>query len=361
MSDWRLAVDTYCGNSTWHNGAAACVLGSFISQGINETCQTDKKTGKYCNDIINSFTLFETIDKMPNNELCSDCCVGRLKMMDSFYEDALRQAVKRCSLSNQPTTAKDSKAGDTCDSLAIKYRVSSAAIFIGNCDILDCNDMVEGVKICLPLQCKTYKLEEDDTCMSVADATGLDQGDIRPLNPWVYELCGNLESAAETLGRVICITPPGGKFDHDVNTTSSDPAYSEYTDKAISPPSGATLANKTIKDCGRWYTVQKGDNCARILVQHHISLALFTQANPSVSQDDCDTDLIPGRTNYIGPTKEAFAAKPKPIPHHWRFGCFAREADTTNSTVLTLDGISHVKPMSIIAYQSYCFQQGWTV
>ncbi|KAJ3466400.1 hypothetical protein MRS44_007058 [Fusarium solani] len=388
--DWRLAVDTYCGNSTWHNGAAAGVLGSFISQGINETCQTDKKTGKYCNDIIYDFTLSETIDKMPNNELCSDCYVGRLKMMqaspfsyynkDSFYEDALEQAVKRCSLSNQPTTAKDSpfppepsepafclsdvtyttKAGDTCDSLALKYSVSSAAIFIGNPGIQDCNDMVEGVKICLPLQCKTYKLEEDDTCMSVADATGLDQGDIRPLNPWVHELCGNLQSATETLGRVICITPPGGKFEHDVNNTSSDPAYSEYADKAVPPPKGATLAEKTTEKCGRWYTVQKGDDCARVLVQHHISLSLFTQANPSVSQDDCTTDLLPGRTYCVGPTKEAFAAEPKPIPY-WRFGCFAREADTTNLTVLTLDGINHVKPMSIIACQSYCYQQGWTV
>ncbi|KAM5345868.1 hypothetical protein ACJ41O_011729 [Fusarium nematophilum] len=389
MSDWRSAVDTYCGDATWHNGAAAGVLGSFISQGINETCQTDKKTGKYCNDIIYDFTLAENIDKMPTKELCSDCYVGRLKMMqaspfsyysrDSFYEDALKQAVKRCSLSNQPTTAKDSpfppgpskpafclsdvtyttKAGDTCDSLALKYSVSSAAIFIGNPDILDCNDMVGGVSICLPLQCKTYKLEEDDTCMSVAYATGLDQGDIRPLNPWVHELCGNLRSAAETLGRVICITPPGGRYEHDVNNTSSDPAYSEYADQAVPPPSGAILAQKTTQDCGRWYTVQKGDDCARVLVQHHISLPLFAAANPSVSQDSCTANLIPGRTYCVGPTREEEEAKP--IPPHSRFGCFAREADTENRTVLTLAGVNHVEPMSIIACQSYCLQQGWTV
>ncbi|KAF5660662.1 putative glucan 1,3-beta-glucosidase [Fusarium heterosporum] len=391
ISDWRSAVDTYCGTSTWPNGASAGVMGSFISQGINETCQTDKKTGKYCNDIINKFTLSESIDKMPNSELCSDCYVGRLKMMqaspysyygrDTFYEDALKQVAKRCSLSNQPTTAQDSpfppepsepafclsdvrytsKVGDTCDSLALKYSVSSAAIFIGNPDILDCNDMVTGISICLPLQCKTYELEKDDTCMSVAAATGLDQGDIRPLNPWVHELCGNLRSATKTLGRVICITPPGGKFEHNVNNTNSDPAYPEYADKATSPPTGATLAEKTTEKCGRWYTVQKGDDCARVLVQHHISLPLFTQSNPSVSQDDCTADLIPGRTYCVGPTKEAFAVESKPIPPHSRFGCFAREADTTNRSVLTLDGIDHVKPMSIIACQSYCFQLGWTV
>ncbi|KAH7163648.1 hypothetical protein DER46DRAFT_625780 [Fusarium sp. MPI-SDFR-AT-0072] len=100
MSDWRSAVDTYCGNATWHNGAAAGVLGSF----------TDKKTGNNCNDVIYNFTVSETVDKMPTNELCSDCYISRLKMMqstpfsyynrDSFYEDALKKAVKQCSLSN---------------------------------------------------------------------------------------------------------------------------------------------------------------------------------------------------------------------------------------------------------------------
>ncbi|KAG5827303.1 hypothetical protein H9Q74_002592 [Fusarium xylarioides] len=391
ISDWRSAVDTYCGNATWYNGAAAGVLGSFVSQGINETCQTDKKTGKYCNDVIYNFTLSESIDKMPTNELCSDCYVGRLKMMqaspfsyynkDPFYEDALKKAVKRCSLSNVPTTAKDSpfpsepsepefclsdvtyttKAGDTCDSLAIKYSVSSAAIFIGNPGIMNCTDMVEGVSICMPLQCKTYKLQENDSCMSVAYFTGLQQDDIRLLNPWVHELCGNLQSATIVLGRVICTTPPGGEYDHDVNTTNSDPAYSEYADKAVPPPSGATLATDTTKDCGRWYTVQKGDDCARVLVQYHISLPLFIQANPSVSEGSCTTDLVPGRTYCVGPTKEVLTKRLKPIPPHTRFGCFVREADTTNRSVLTLADAQHVKPMSIVACQSYCLKQGWTV
>ncbi|KAF5711568.1 putative glucan 1,3-beta-glucosidase [Fusarium globosum] len=253
------------------------------------------------------------------------------------------------------------KAGDTCDSLATKYSVSSAALFMGNPGIINCTNIVEGVNLCLPLQCKTFTLDKGDSCMSVAAVTGLDQGDIRSLNPWVHPLCNNLQDGTETLGRVICITPPGGKYEHDVNTTNSDPAYSEYADKAVSPPSGATLAEKTIKDCGRWYTVQKGDNCAVVLVQYHISLPLFIQANPSVSEGTCTTDLAPGRTYCVGPTKEAFAVKPQPVPPFHRFGCFAREADTKNRTVLTLAKAEHVKSMSITACQSFCLQRGWTV
>lgn len=67
--------------------------------------------------------------------------------------------------------------------MALKYSVSSAAIFIGNAKIVDCNDMVEGVKICLPLHCKIRKLEESDACMSVANARGLDQGGNSSLSP----------------------------------------------------------------------------------------------------------------------------------------------------------------------------------
>ncbi|RSL41294.1 hypothetical protein CEP53_012846 [Fusarium sp. AF-6] len=384
--DWRSAVDTYCDDSKWENGAPAGVMDSFISYGINETCQTDKKTGKNCNDVILNFSDTDTLDKMPNSELCSDCYVSRLKMMQAspysyykkepFYQDALKTAVSRCSLSNQATTAKDSpfpsklaepifylsdvkhtiQSGDTCDSLAIKYSVSSAAIFMGNPDILDCNDMVQGVSICLPLQCKTYKLQAGDSCMSVSASTGLQPADIRFLNPWIHELCGNIRSAQETLGSVICVTTPGGKYEHDVNNTSSDPAYSEYADKAVPPPKGASLAEKTTEECRRWYTVQKGDDCAVVLVQHHISVPLFIAANPSVSRDNCTADLIPGRTYCVGPTKKAFEPQTE-IPPHWRFGCYAREADTTNHAVLTLDEVFHVEPMSIIACQSYCLSQ----
>ncbi|KAL6401099.1 putative glucan 1,3-beta-glucosidase [Ilyonectria robusta] len=49
ISDWLKAVDTYCTGLTWEDGTSPGILGSFISYGINETCQTDKKSGKYCN------------------------------------------------------------------------------------------------------------------------------------------------------------------------------------------------------------------------------------------------------------------------------------------------------------------------
>lgn len=161
--------------------------------------------------------------------------------------------------------------------------------------------MAEGVTICLPLQCSTYELKSDDTCMTVAIATGLQPDKIRLLNPWIHELCGNIQTATITLGSIICTTTPGGKFEHDVNTTNSDPAYPEYAAEVVPPPCGANLAEGTTKDCGRWYTVQNGDDCARVLVQNHISLILFSVFNPSISRRNCTADLVPGLTYCVGP------------------------------------------------------------
>ncbi|KAF5648626.1 putative glucan 1 3-beta-glucosidase [Fusarium sp. NRRL 52700] len=202
ISDWLSAVGTYCGDSKWENGAAAGTIGSFISYGINETCQMDKKTGKYCNV-----------------------------------------------------------------------------------------------------------------------ATGLQPDTIRLLNPWIHELCGNIQTATEILGRVICTTTPGGKFDHDANSTSSDPAYSDYADKPVSPPKGTTVAQGTTEYCGQCIT------------------SAFLSLPPPTHlfhKDTCSSDLIPGQTYCVGPTKDAFADR-TPIHPHWRYGCYARQQDTGNHIVLILD------------------------
>ncbi|KAH7305819.1 pectate lyase superfamily protein-domain-containing protein, partial [Stachybotrys elegans] len=283
-------------------------------------------------DVIAGFGDAEGIDAMKTAELCSDCYIGRLKMMQSsnysiysqepFYQGALKAAVSRCSLANQPTATKDSpfpenptetplclsgvtyttQSGDTCNSLALKYKVSSAAIFIGNPAILDCNEIVQGVSICLPLPCDIYQLDSEDTCLHVEVKTGLDDKSIMQLNPWIDETCENLQSAPETLGSVLCISIPGGDFTHNVTTEDSDPAYSEYGSEVVSPPAGAILAEDTTTNCGAWQEIKEGDDCAQVLVRHHISLLLFTRANPSVSMENCSADLVPGLTYCVNPT-----------------------------------------------------------
>ncbi|KAM6506289.1 hypothetical protein FSOLCH5_014476 [Fusarium solani] len=51
--------------------------------GVNETCVKDSKTGEYCNDIIDKFTEVDRIDEMPRSEVCSECYIKKLAMMQS--------------------------------------------------------------------------------------------------------------------------------------------------------------------------------------------------------------------------------------------------------------------------------------
>ncbi|EEU38415.1 uncharacterized protein NECHADRAFT_106587 [Fusarium vanettenii 77-13-4] len=317
------------------SGQMALLLVSWVLLSHKVSTRHVKPTRKLERTITTSSSTLATLILLKRCRIANFASPYSYYKRESFYQEALKAAVSRCSLSGQATTAKDSpfpsksakpafylsevkhtiQSGDTCDSLAIKYSISSVAIFIGNPNILDCNDIVQGLSIYLPLQYKTYKLRPDDSYMSVSAAIDLKPADIRFLNPWIHKLCGNIRSAQETLGSVICITTPSGEFEYDVNNTSSDPAYSEYTNKAIPPPKGATLAEKTTKEYRRWYIVQEGDNYAIVLVQHHISLRLFTAANPSVSQDKCTTDLIPGKTYYVRPTTKAFSNQWDIPPH----------------------------------------------
>ena len=328
---------------------------------------------------------------MPTSELCSSCFLDRLKMMQAspysvyrqvgFYRDALQAAVKRCALSNQPTATKDSpfptptpeeimclseiehttQSGDTCDSLAVKYNVSSAAIFSGNPDILDCYNMVKGVKLCMPLPCTVYKLQKEDTCPDVRYHTGISTRVIRWLNPWIKRDCSNIQSATETLGRVLCVSPPGGHYDFNSTVEDADPAYPEYAPKVVEPPKGSVLAANTTTRCGSWHTVEKGNTeCGNILSRYHISLHLFTGANPSVSSKDCTGSLVPGLTYCVGPTED-FLDPPLTIPDYYRYGCYAHDTTVANRSALQHLEVMHVQNMTVLSCMVYCLSESNSV
>ncbi|KAF5675102.1 pectate lyase 1 [Fusarium circinatum] len=148
-----------------------------------------------------------------------------------------------------------SKANDTCESLALEYGVSSAEIFINNPDILQCDDMVEGVPICLPFQCNTYQVQENDTCTSVSESLGITIKDFMSLNPWSP---GGAYKDFQ-FGKFVCTPPSDGHYNRTIK--SSDPADSNYADEVVPRPENADPAAN--KQCGRWYTVEEGDDFSR--------------------------------------------------------------------------------------------------
>ncbi|KAI4761457.1 hypothetical protein E4T52_06394 [Aureobasidium sp. EXF-3400] len=91
--------------------------------------------------------------------------------------------------------------------------------------------------------------------------------------------------------------------DYGANTEEDDGAYdgttianatvtqtAVYATATVSPPSN--VARGTTPFCGKYYTVQSGDDCSLIALNKTISIGLFESINPSVNSD-C-TNLTPG-------------------------------------------------------------------
>ncbi|KAH7144247.1 WSC domain-containing protein [Dactylonectria estremocensis] len=321
-------------------------------------------------NVIDGFKDIETLEELPKDELCSDCYISRLKMMQksrysiyrlfTFYQDALKLAVKTCSLSDQPTDPQSSvippkvtetpwclsnvtyttAKGDTCSGIAKKFDVSSASIFIGNSQVRNCSNIETGSELCLPVKCTTYTTDPGDTCMSVFVATGVRTSETLKYNPWISNDCSNLPSASYTYGNVLCVSPAGGRYNGTTNNTVSYQDSTEYVDIKINPPSGAEVANGTTLNCGRWHTAKKTDSCASITKQS-ITAKLFRLINSSLKGGDCSSKLLEGRAYCTGPTS------------YWNRG-------SRNELVLTEDYVTDEKLTRVESCGNYCLLKKYT-
>ncbi|KAJ5142746.1 uncharacterized protein N7515_001533 [Penicillium bovifimosum] len=284
-------------------------------------------------DIIDSFTLVSKTEDMPRNEACSYCYTERLQMMqrtpysgyDDYYQGVLQTINKRCGL-NAPTDVlkipRDAPVkedtfclsdsfyttveDDTCTSIAKANKVSSAALYMGNQDlILDCSSLSAGLKLCLPLSCNaTYSIEPADNCTTIEYAYSLKSGDVRKYNPWVSYDCDNLQVAGKIYGTNICLSLQGGEHSgNSANDGSTTPSPSDvYVYNAVPPPSNATLAEGTTQNCGKWHEAMTGDSCVGICGQYGITHAVFVMVNPSLDSTHCSNTLQAGKTYCAGPT-----------------------------------------------------------
>lgn len=96
---------------------------------------------------------------------------------------------------------------DTCDSIALKHNVSSAALFMANSQqSVVCDHVEPGMKLYLLMPCtNTYVLQPNDTCVSIEVENNYEIGDVRRYNPWVEFDCSNLHTTTSVYGHVICL------------------------------------------------------------------------------------------------------------------------------------------------------------
>ncbi|WYZ42188.1 hypothetical protein EsH8_V_001083 [Colletotrichum jinshuiense] len=391
LSSWYQGVAASCSDYTWNSGAPLEMAGGYIWYGYNESCLTDTSTGQYCNDIIDLFSETETLDDMPDNELCSGCFTTRVRMMQAstysvyntvpWYQMALEEIQTRCSLqvsteipdplivipTPEPFCVSDkyytTQAGDTCNSIALANEVSSANVFYAATAAGatgGCSDLSAGLTICLPLTCSTYLVKSTDDCFAASATAGID--DIALYNSWIDDGCDNLHEANATLGSVLCTSPLGGTYIPGTATnTSGIPGggIANYSSVAVDPPTGAKVANKTTTECGLWYVAQQGDTCAYITMTYSIGLSLFAKMNPSIdakTSGGCSASVLPGYAYCMSPVFNPYADSSNLTYTTKEFGCWS---NLDNSSQVLLGPIWTDDAMTLDTCANACFTDGY--
>lgn len=271
---------------------------------------------------------------MPRAELCNTCHIRRLAMMqassysiyDTFYKEQLEYVYAQCGVKGptelppplytaepEPTpycvTNKryTTKEGDTCELISNITSVSSAALYMGNQDLLkDCSGLPAGLSVCIPMTCQTHYVQPKDTCTSIEWSRQIALGSVRKYNSWIDAACTNLQSASAFYGRYVCISPQGGVWSGTIPPPAATPtpgASDGYSKVITPPPNGVQVAVGTTLNCGKWHVVAEGDSCVAIALKNSIEAALFHEINPSLGDGSaCDGSLKQQTALCVGPT-----------------------------------------------------------
>ncbi|EGX89976.1 LysM domain protein [Cordyceps militaris CM01] len=334
LSSWFNNVDANCkGYSV--SGGIPTLYGGRIWAGYNATCLKDPSTKKYCNDVIADFTTVGSTKDMPKAEMCSDCYVQRLAMMqaspytvyDENYKADLEFVYQNCGKSGntsipppivprpeQSTMCVSDKwhtvgsKAETCEDIAFLNNVSTVALYTANPEIFDCSRIAPSAKLCLPLSCaKLISFNAADGCEGLEAKHSLGRGDIRRFNPWVAFDCSNLAGAVGFFGGILCAAPQNGLYTHSGpggsgDNTTPNPGNG-HTYDPVAPPANSTVAAGTTNKCGKWHVVKEGDSCVSICLTSEIDIALLLKANPSLGTEyiQCTPSLVKGKAYCTGP------------------------------------------------------------
>lgn len=282
-------------------------------------------------DIIANFTEVPSYREMEQCDLCSDCYVNRLALMQSsqysfyneYYKAELEYVYSTCDCSGpteipppleddqpgfEPYCLSDKRyttaEGETCESISNCTGVSSAALYMGNQAVLpDCSSIPPGTDLCVPVACETYYVRPSDTCRSIERTLDLDYGTIRFYNSWINSGCSNLQPGTDFYGKLICVSPQGGRFSGVIPRRGlvDAPVRDGYSRTSVPPPSNCAVADGTTRNCGKWHVVEPKDTCATIAMRAGITAKLLRQANPSLAGDSCTKALKPGTAVCVGP------------------------------------------------------------
>ncbi|KAF7544086.1 hypothetical protein G7Z17_g10231 [Cylindrodendrum hubeiense] len=333
LRKWFDTVSKDCAGKTFaSSNTVPALYGGYIWAGWNETCIKDPKTRRYCNDIIDEFSDVEDGENMPRAELCHTCYLRRLAIMQSsqyslyneYYKEELELVYKTCGGSG-PTdilpplreeeeepafclTRKyyTTKEGDTCDSISKASGVSGALLYMGNQEAIgDCHKVPAGLKLCLPMTCKTYYVQPEDTCFSIETSNGLPWDDVQGYNSWINHDCTNLQTATDFYGKSVCISGLGDTSAafKALNIQHETSSGNGPTVVLLASPGDAEVAEDTTLNCGKWHITAESDTCEGICKANDICKGnLMYDINPSLAVgENCTASLVPGLALCVAP------------------------------------------------------------
>lgn len=144
--------------------------------------------------------------------------------------------------------------------------------------------------------------------MTIALSNNISVANLRSYNAWVDLQCSNLHSYAVTLGSILCLSPPGGKYVPGAVTNNSVQAGSSsgYYDIATPVRDDAIVAPGTsVEDCGAWHIALANDTCASICTASGITVTVLAALNPSINTTQCAASIISGATYCVRKGKSA--------------------------------------------------------
>ncbi|KAI7494236.1 hypothetical protein KC367_g8157 [Hortaea werneckii] len=303
------------------------------------SCLRDTYTGEYCDP---KFLVWSNQSFMTTNQSCSNCWlnVQALQLGNPLaYDDSLASNFAELKAScnaksytyatptvyginatettdtdgakfTKPATCTGSyvlQPGDDCNSVAKKMGVSTYSMLVSNGLDLYCQNFEAAVNssasLCTPPTCKIYEWNFFDECNDVANQNDVSVAHFLSWNPNFDSICRNSIIFA---GYQVCVSAPGGTVESGASTNLS---VSPGASSAVPAP---TNSFPETKECGGWYTVQAGDDCAKLSVAFSMTISDFLFLNPEI-YTNC-TNLLLGVSYCVFPVGDIASYSGYPAP-----------------------------------------------
>ena len=172
------------------------------------------------------------------------------------------------------------KKGDTCESVSKSQSVATIQLLLDNELQAYCHNFPKEGDLCIKNQCAVYTVKEGDTCKSVAKAHNITTVQLRSYNPWIDGSCYNFN---RTIGTQICMDEPGDKYRPPSRPVGTPTSVSSAPTASTAVPTPTNVADKTTKECGKYYAVKKGEDCSVMVKKFSISREDLGILNPGLN------------------------------------------------------------------------------